>query len=625
MKRRAFLKKLGLTSSSLFLFNHISFGVSNEQPLNILWIVAEDMLPNWSCFGEKTIKTPNIDRLAREGVRFTRAFVTCPVCSPSRSALISGMYQTKLGAHNHRSQQASGKGAGDRRYMKSHRVPVKLLPQLFQENGYYTVLGGKQGVSNTGKKLAKSDYNFIWNEDIYNGNDWSGRKKGQPFFAQIQLKGGKARNAKVPNPVDPQKVKLPPYYPDHPVMRKDWAEYLNSVLKLDEEVGEVLARLEREGLSENTVVFLFTDHGISHLRGKQFLYDEGIRVPLIVRWPGVLKPGTVRDDLVSLIDVSVTSLAIAGIPIPEYMDGRSLFASDYKPREYIAAARDRCDETIDCIRCIRTDRFKYIRNYFSNLSHMQPNQYKDGKKITQIARQLFREGKLTPIQARIFAPHRPPEELYDLKNDPYEINNLADHPEYQEILKKLRRIHLDWMKQTRDLGLIPEPILEEMGMKYGNKYFVLQHEENLKIIDQIREVIELREKGPQNLKKLVEKLKSPSAAVRFRAAYEIGNFEEVSEEALAALEVCLNDPSEGVSIAAARALCLAGKTDKGFPILQKALISSPNHVVRHYAALFFEETGNKAKPYFKDFKKALQDNYEFVRRVARRLVAKFST
>jgi arylsulfatase A-like enzyme len=362
------------------------------------------------------------------------------------------MYQTTIGAHNHRSSRGN---------VPIHLpAKVKLLPEYFRQHGYYTVLGHapEAGAKRPARKqLAKSDYNFVWDERVYDGNDWSGRKPGQPFFAQIMLRGGKNRGAKVPNPVDPADVKLPPYYPDHPVLRDDWAKYLNSVTKTDMEVGDVLKRLADEGLSDNTVVVFLTDHGISHVRDKQFLYEGGIHVPLIIRWPNRIKPGTVRDELVLQIDVSATTLAMAGIPVPELMEGRPLLTDDRAPRDHVVVARDRCDETVDRIRAVRTARFKYIRNYYPQRSHAQPNRYKDRKPIMVTMRQLHEQGKLTPEQARVFAPTRPEEELYDLREDPFELTNLAAQESHETTLVEMRAKLEQWIVSTGDLGQVIEP------------------------------------------------------------------------------------------------------------------------------------------------------------------------
>lgn len=289
--------------------------------------------------------------------------------------MVTGIYQTTLGTHNHRSQRRTGKGGGNENYYDSFELPVKSVPDLLRSAGYY--------VTNE----RKEDYNFIAS-DLYDGEDWSERNQDQPFFAQLQLSGGKARGAKVANPVDPDDVTVPPYYVDDPMIRKDWARYLNSWIKTDNEVGQVVERLREEGALDDTVIFFWTDHGVSHLRGKQFLYDEGIRVPLIVHFGSGRDADSVRGNLVEHIDIAATSLALAGIALPPYMHGRDLFSDDYQPRKYAFAARDRCDETVEIIRAVRTKRFKYIRNFLSWLPHAQPNQYKDGKAIVQTMRQM---------------------------------------------------------------------------------------------------------------------------------------------------------------------------------------------------------------------------------------------
>jgi len=629
MDRRDFLKTASLGALSLMVPSCVSdTSLLTDRRLksrpNILWIIAEDMSPHWSCYGETTIRTPGIDRLAREGALFRWAFVTAPVCSPSRSAMITGMYQTTIGAHHHRSSYP-----GSEIYLPKQ---IKLLPEYFKEQGYFTVNGGPKttvyhkNLHHEGRKLGKTDYNFIWDPAIYDSNDWKDRTPGQPFFAQIQLRGGKYRNAKVPNPVDPSSVKLPPYYPDHPVLRRDWARYLNSVIYLDIEVGKILRRLEDEGIADNTAVFLWTDHGISHARGKQFLYDGGIHVPLIIRWPGMIKPGTVRNDLVSHIDIAATSLYMAGIAVPQYMQGRPLFGPDYKVRDHIVAARDRCDETLDCIRCVRTKRYKYIRNFYPNRPYLQPNRYKDNKLIIKTMRKLFAEGKLNSVQARFFAPTRPVEELYDLTNDPYEICNLADSHQHQGMLEHLRTTLIEWMRRTKDLGLVPEPELEELAhnglaKKYESRYTILRRKENKDLIDSILKVIEAGEqgKGKTATGKLIAAMKDERPSVRWWAARKLSNLGRNAQAAAPVLTDALKDSSAGVRVASARALCKMDKEETALPLLLRELRNS-NQVVRHYAALALEDIGEKAYPALENLKAAKNDKYEYVRRVANRLV-----
>ena len=425
---------------------------------NVVWIIPDDMSANFGSYGETAIETPHVDRLASEGVKFTQAFVTAPVCSTCRSAFITGMYQTSIGAHHHRS------GRGEKKIqLPAH---IKLVPKLFQEAGYHTSITGwpvRKG------KLGKTDYNFEWDKAVYDGSDWSERKPGQPFFCQIQTPGGKLRGADAASwermakqaetalgsRTSTDAVKLPPYYPAHPEIVQDWAAYLDSVRMTDHMVGEVIARLKKEGLLDNTLVIFMTDHGISHGRGKQFLYDEGMHVPLVIRGPGIAA-NTVRTDVVEHIDIAALSLGAAGIPIPDYMQARDILAKGYQPRDYVFSARDRCDETVDHIRAARSSQFKYIRNFLPERPYLQPCAYKDAKRILIALREWSAAGKLDSAQQLIMRQTRPPEELYDLAADPHEIRNLADDPSHAARLASMRAVLDQWMKDTDDKGQAAE-------------------------------------------------------------------------------------------------------------------------------------------------------------------------
>lgn len=434
---------------------------TRETRPNIVWIIVDDMSANFSCYGETTIATPHVDRLAAQGTRFSQAFVTAPVCSPCRSALITGMYQTTIGAHHHRS------GRGEEKInLPSSVVP---LPILFQQAGYFTCIGDGLGTNESKKKkpsLGKTDYNFEWDPSMYDGADWSGRKAGQPFFMQVQLQGGKLRGgtaasaqqlskkaqAEFGQSVAPEKVSLPPYYPRDPVLLRDWAAYLDAVRFTDQHVGKVVDRLQAEGLLENTVVIFMTDHGISHARGKQFLYNEGTHVPLIVRGPKV-PAGIVRNDLVEHIDLAAISLAAANIPIPKSMQSKNVLAKNYNPREAVYAARDRCDETVERLRSVRTEKYLYIRNFYPNRPHLQPNAYKDGKSILKALRALHEQGQLSELSENLlFSPTRPAEELYAWHEDPWQIHNLAKDPQMESVVQEMRMKLAQWMTDTVDMG-----------------------------------------------------------------------------------------------------------------------------------------------------------------------------
>lgn len=422
---------------------------AKDRP-NIVWIFVEDMNGWYGCYGDNTVPTPNIDALANRGVRFDRTYMPAGVCSATRSAIATGAMQTSLGIHNHRSSRK--------------RVPeeviylpdgVKTIYQLMREAGYHVT-------SNTGK----NDFNFIFsNSDLYDqlgkgmnlsDNHWRKRPQGKPFFAQIQLRGGKNTGKGVPK-TDPDKMKVAPYYPDHPVIRGEYAHHYDTIRQTDNEVGNIIKALEDDGLLDNTIVFYWTDHGMRLHRHKQWLYEGGIRVPFVLAGPGIDK-GVTRDDLISGIDISATTLAIAGVDLTKHkwIEGRDFLADDHKPRDFVISARDRCDYTIDRVRTVTTKKYKYMRNFLTDRTFMQP-QYRDGRPHMEVCRELFKAGKLNDVQAFKWQA-RVPEELYDLENDPHEINNLADDPKFAKVLAEHRAILEKWMKETDDKGQYPESI-----------------------------------------------------------------------------------------------------------------------------------------------------------------------
>ncbi len=415
--------------------------MAKSQP-NVLWIYGEDLSPDLACYGTPAVATPNIDRLAGEGTLFKNAFVTCPVCSPSRSALITGTYQTHFDAHNHRSNRD-----------KPLRSDMKLITDCFREAGYFT----SNSPGPPYNRRGKTDFNFH-RENPFDGIDWSERDEGQPFYAQINIPDTHRVFKPFPDrPINPDDVELPSYYPDHPLTRKDWALYLESIQILDRKVGKILDRLDEEGLTDNTIVFFISDHGRAHIRCKQFLYDGGIRIPLIVRYPGNVDAGVVSDELVSGVDFMPTSLSLTGIDIPNYVQGQIFLGSEATSRDAIYAARDRCDGTDDRIRCIRTKQYKLIRNYHPELPYMQFNGYKKLQyPLWTLIRILSEKGELTEAQQHFLKQTRPDKELYDLQNDPYEVNNLAKNNSFNDVRIDLSNKLDEWIAATGDMGETPE-------------------------------------------------------------------------------------------------------------------------------------------------------------------------
>ena len=431
---------------------------------NILWLIAEDFGPALSCYGHPDVQTPNLDRLAAEGVRYTRAYTTAPVCSASRSAFMTGMYQTTIGAHNHRSHRDDG-----------YRLPegVKTLPEWLAQEGYFSTLLRRLPESFGFKGTGKTDWNFALEGEVFQPAEWQELPTHQPFYAQINFH----ETHRVFHPtgtIDPQTVSLPPYYPDHPVTREDMAAYLESAQEHDRTVGVVLRELQAAGLANDTVVVFMADHGEAHVRGKQFCYEEGLHIPLIIRWPKhfpaptQIAAGTVDTRFIEAIDLAPTMLAIAGLPKPERMQGRNFLGGTAEPDRTCAfGARDRCDETVFRLRTVRDDRYRYIRNFTPDQPFLQPNAYKErAYPVWNLLKELHAAGKLTPAQEVLCQPTMPAEELYDLENDPHEIHNLAEsaEPEHQATLARMRGLVEAWIEQTDDQGRVfetPEVVRHE--------------------------------------------------------------------------------------------------------------------------------------------------------------------
>jgi N-sulfoglucosamine sulfohydrolase len=442
MKRREFLStaSIGLGAG---LWASRTCAAPESRP-NILWLISEDTSPDFGCYGHTLVQSPNVDRLAAEGTRYNAAFAAAPVCSAARSAMMTGMYQTTIGAHNHRSHRDDGYALP---------APVEVITKYFRDAGYFVSNG--HGVN--WDKPGKTDFNFTTTTAPFDGTDWRQRKAGQPFLAQYNFSMTHREFQRDPErPIDPAKVELPPYYPDTPLLRRDWADYLESAQVLDRQAGTLLKRLEEDGLADNTIVVYHGDHGQAHARGKQWLYDSGTRVPLIVRKPDGAGAGKVSDDLVSLLDLAPTMMQWAGIEAPPHLHGRSLDTGT--PREFVVSARDRCDETVDRIRSVRTKQFKYIRNFYPERPYLQFNAYKKKQYPAVSVLELWQqEGKLTEAQKPFMAATRPEEELYDLAADPYEVKNLATDPGHEKTLKELRARLDHWIEESGDRGAVPEP------------------------------------------------------------------------------------------------------------------------------------------------------------------------
>lgn len=444
---------------------------SAERP-NILWIVGENFDLDFGCYGAQNVATPNVDRLAAGGMRFTHVFSTSPVCAPSRSAFMTGMYQTSTGTHNMRSHRED-----------DFRLPAGVRPitHRLQEAGYLTA-----NIKTIGERVVgtgKLDLNFVNEGPIYQTDDWSELKSGQPFFAQINLPEAEydiydrksAEKQRVqwvgedwhPPIATPENVTPPPYYPDHPITSQEWARYLNSVSGTDVRIGWILDQLKKDGLADNTVVIFFADNGRLEARGIHWCWDSGLHVPMIIHWPeamdgtpGHYQAGKVSDELISLIDLTATTLHIAGIPTPRGMQGRRFLGDDLSPpRSYVFSARDRIDETVIRLRSVRGKRYHFIRNDTRGAGFLTLNRYKEKCFLVKpLMRKLHQEGKLTGAAAELMKPF-PAEMLYDTREDPFEIDNVAasDEQEDQLALVAMRAALDTWISETGDLGQTLEP------------------------------------------------------------------------------------------------------------------------------------------------------------------------
>ena len=409
---------------------------------NILWITVEDLSP----------------RLASEGMTFTRVFSVSGVCAPSRSALITGTYPISIGTHHMRT---SNQGPGLPGPCLAVPPPdVKTFTESLRAAGYYCT------------NNAKTDYQFgtpltAWDESSRTAH-WRGRAPGQPFFAVFN--SARTHESRVwPNPdeepiLDPARVEVPPYYPDTPVVRTDLARHYDNITRVDIWVGQILEQLAEDDLSGNTIVFFFSDHGDGLPRAKRWVYDSGLHVPMFVRWPGEVAPGSVTDRLVSFVDFALTVPSLAGVEIPEHIQGKAFLGAAAGPaREYVFAARDRMDEAYDRMRAARDERFKYILHFQPEKPYVQTIRYRNRMPLMQELLRLHQEGRLEGPQQLWFRSQKPPQELYDLYSDPHEIENLAEDPGHQQTLARLRQALEAWRTEVGDMGRIPEDeMMEQM-------------------------------------------------------------------------------------------------------------------------------------------------------------------
>jgi uncharacterized sulfatase len=536
---------------------------------NILWITCEDTSPTLGCYGDAFAVTPNLDRLAAEGVRYTRAFSVCGVCAVGRTSLITGMYPVSLGSQHMRCQTTLPDN-------------VKCFSELLRTAGYYCT------------NNVKTDYNFpvpkdAWDECSRTAH-WRNREPGQPFFAvfnftvshESQIRCSDAQYEKHMEGIprewrhDPAKVTVPPFHPDTPEVRRDWARYYDVVTAMDRQAGEILDALDADGLAGETIVFFYGDHGVGLPRCKKWIYDCGSQVPLIVRFPEPYKqwspgePGSPIDRLVSFVDFGPTVLSLAGVELSPTMQGIPFLGDTAgPPRDYIYLMRSRMAERYELVRGVRDSRYLYLRNYMPHLTYSQHISYTYEMPMMQAWDRLYCEGKLSGPPALWFRQTKPLEELYDTEKDPYQIHDLAGDPAYKPVLERMRAEHRRWLLEVRDLGFLPE--YDQALRSAGSTPYEMSRDPEKYPFERILAAADLVGRGPGNLPWFVKLLGDDDPAVRYWAAVGIGALGVEAASAEKPLAAALEDPALNVDIAAAEALVRTGSRTDVMPVLSAAL------------------------------------------------------
>ncbi len=522
----------------------------NLELPNILWITSEDNSPFLGCYGDSFAITPNLDKLAEEGFLYTHAYANAPVCAPARNTIITGVYANSGGNQHMRSKYP-------------HSDEITMYPEYLKELGYYC----------TNNK--KTDYNTPFSDTLWNENGrkahYRNRKNGQPFFAifNFTLSHESSIHKSIPNEDlvhDPAQVKLPPYHPDTPELRHDWAQYYDKITELDTQIGQFLKELEESGEAENTIVFYYGDHGGVLARSKRFVYESGTRVPFILRipekykylWPSK-KPGEKVNRLISFVDLAPTLLSITGKKIPDFMQGNAFLGSQKtKNPEYAYMFRGRMDERLDMSRAIRDEKYRYIHNYMPYRIYGQHLNYLWRAPSINSWERAYNEGKCNDVQS-IFWNTKPPEELYDTENDPWEVNNLAKDPNYQEVLKEMRAANNDWILKIKDAGFLPEGEFEEIN-KTATVYDYLR---SGKInFEEIVESANVSTSGNiENYKLLLEYLQNDNSAIRYWGATGLLLLGDEAKYAIPELKALLRDSSEDVVAVVSEALYNLGEIE----------------------------------------------------------------
>ncbi|MEX2512933.1 MAG: sulfatase-like hydrolase/transferase [Cyclobacteriaceae bacterium] len=578
------MKNLIFVFGIVFLF---SCNTSKEElpPPNILWLTSEDNSPLAGCYGDEFATTPNMDQFAQNGFLYTHAYANVPVCAPARNTILTGIYAAS-GGHQHMRSY----------YDKSDEIG--FYPRMLREAGYYCT------------NNVKEDYNFNpdQNEDIWhessNQAHYKNRPEGQPFFAIFNstISHESSIHKSIPNEElrhSPEEVPLPPYHPDTPEMRHDWAQYYDKIEDMDTWLGEKLQELEDSGEAENTIVFYYGDHGGVLARSKRYVYETGTRVPFIVHIPEKYKhlypaekPGDQVNRLISFVDLVPTLLSIIGTEIPDYLQGKA-FLGDQKTEdpEYVYMLRGRMDERYDMSRSIRDQKYRYIKNYMPYRVYGQYLEYLWRAPSIQSWEAAYKAGECNETQS-IFWNTKPAEELYDTENDPWEVNNLAADPDYKEVLERMRGATRDWMIEIKDTGFIPEAeLIDRVGESTAYDYMRSGGVDMNALI----EAAEIGSNPSENsIAELIKMLSSDDSAIRYWGATGLLILEEEGMEAVEKLKIAAKDSTANVAVVAGEALYKLGHEKEGKAALLTVL-NNPNSFARTHALNAIDSIEDEAK------------------------------
>ena len=557
---------------TVVVFSGCTEKTPTELP-NILWLTSEDNSPFFGCYGDTFATTPNLDKLASEGFLYTHAYANAPVCAPTRNTILTGVYACSGGNEHMRSN-----------YPKSD--VVKTYPELLRAAGYYCSNNVK-----TDYNLGNFDDKSIW-DDCSNKAHYKNSPQGKPFFAVFNctITHESCLHKSTPDSLlrhRPENVPMPPYHPATVEMKHDWAQYYDKIEDLDAWVGEKLKELDDAGLAENTIVFYYADHGGVVARSKRYLYESGTRVPVIIRIPEKYKylfpadkPGSKVDRLISWVDLVPTLLSIAGIAIPEYLQGDAFLGKqETADPEYAFMFRGRMDERYDMSRAVRDQKYRYIRNYMPHRAYGQHLEYLWKAPSIRSWEQAYLKGECNETQS-VFWKTKPAEELYDTENDLWEVNNLAGNPEYKSVLERMRKANREYILKIYDTGFLPEADRTERVGETPIYDFMRSDKIDLPAIVDAAEIA--TSGNVENLQLLKSYLKNEESAIRYWGATGLLILGKNAETAKPDLIASLNDSSLNVVTVAAEALYNLDEKEKAVNSLLGVLING-NEMARCFA------------------------------------------